>query len=147
MNVKLSFASCFHENCLLDAAKLISYRKQKREESDTEQSDENSRIKRRPFENRMDYDYDPNDALNSEWYRRYISELKCRKSKKHFQNFRRRFRMFVSLVARARAECWFSTREKCNVCGQAGIPLDKLVLGSLRYLKVSFCPEKQLLYF
>ena len=85
----------------------------------------------------MDYDYDPNDALNSEWYRRFISELKCLKSKKHFQKFRRRFRMphhvFVSLVAQARAECWFPTREKRNARGQVGIPLDKLFLGSRRY--------------
>jgi hypothetical protein len=150
MNVKLSFPSCFDENGLLDAAKLISYRKQKREESETEQSDEKSERKCRPFKKRMDYDYDPNDALNSEWYRRYISELKSRKSRKHFQKFRRRFRMphhiFVSLVARARAECWFPTREKCNARGQAGIPLDILVLGSLRYLG-SFCTEIQLLYF
>jgi hypothetical protein len=39
-----------------------------------------------------------------------------------------------SLVARARAEGWFPTREKCNARGQPGVPLEILVLGSLRYL-------------
>ena len=138
MDVQLTFAGCFDQNCHFDAAKFIAYRKQNRDENDSEVGGVKSEIKLRPFKRRKDYEYDPSDALNSEWYRRYLSVRKCRKSKRHFVKFRRRFRMphhiFGSLVARARAESWFPTREKCNARGQAGVPLEILVLGSLRYL-------------
>jgi hypothetical protein len=138
MDVPLSFAGCFNKNCQFDAEKFLAYRKHNRDESDREEGGARSEIKLRPFKKRKDYQYDPSDALNSEWYRRYVSVRKCRKSKRHFEKFRRRFRMphniFESLVARARAECWFPTREKCNSRGQAGVPLEILVLGSLRYL-------------
>jgi hypothetical protein len=88
--------------------------------------------------NRSNYEYDPKDALTSEWYRRYVAVHGSRKSQKHFKNFRNRFRLphhsFIALVARARLEEWFPGREKCNARGQPGIPLEILILGSLRYL-------------
>jgi hypothetical protein len=115
MDVQLSFAGCFDHNCHSDAAKFLAYRKQNRDENDREEGGVSSEIKLRPFKRRKDYEYDPSDALNSEWYRRYVSVRKSRKTKRYFEKFRRRFRMphhiFESLLARARAEGWFPTRE------------------------------------
>jgi hypothetical protein len=74
MDVQLTFAGCFDQNCHFDAAKFIAYRKQNRDENDSEEGGVKSQIKLRPFKRRKDYEYDPSDALNSEWYRRYVSK-------------------------------------------------------------------------
>jgi hypothetical protein len=54
------------------------------------------------------------------------------------EKFRRRFRMpmknFTEIMALIREEKWFPTFEKKNALGDVGVPLDLLVLGSLRYL-------------
>jgi hypothetical protein len=136
-----SFASCFDTNGRLDLEKYQFHLMGQEDESDDEDgedSDDNKPPKKRPFRSRTYEGYDPGDALSSEWHRRYVSIRKTRKGKKHLKKFRRRFRMpyhcFQALVAEARAENWFSTREKRNALGQSGVPLDILVLGALRYL-------------
>ena len=72
------------------------------------------------------------------WYRRYVSEVGWFHNKRHFQQFRRRFRMpyveFKGLVKLAREQNWFPSYEKINGCRQPGIPLELFILGALRYL-------------
>lgn len=136
-----SFASCFDSDGQLDLEKFELYligQEDQSDDDDGEDSDDDERPKKRPFRSRNYEGYDPADALSSEWYRRYVSVRKSPKDKKHLNKFRRRFRMpyhcFQALVAEARADNWFPTREKKTALGQSGVPLDILVLGALRYL-------------
>lgn len=135
MSEKLSIASCIEKDGSIDISKFFKYRKQ-RDASDDE--DEIQELKRRKYVKRNYEGYDPEAALNSEWYNRYVKEARHPKNKKHFKNFRRRFRMpynsYKALVFEARNDKWFPEYEKCNALGQKGVPLDILILGSLRYL-------------
>ena len=137
----VGFGPCFNDDGNFDFdSYLLSRSKRRREEEDDEDdvNDEDDKPKKRPFRSRNYAGYDPNDALNSEWYRRYVSEAQSPRNKKHLSKFRRRFRMpyinFVNLVKEARDGNWFPSYEKCNALGQKGIPLEILILGSLRYL-------------
>lgn len=85
--------------------------------------------------------YDPSNARHSNWYKCYVGEkhvLCLNPSKKRGRKFRRRFRMtmtsFLGFIKIIREENWFPECEKRNALGQIGIPLELLVLGSLRYL-------------
>jgi Plant transposon protein len=137
----VAFSKCFDINGDLNLDEYYSYRRKRRLEEDDEEDDEENdeeKGKKRQFKHRNYVGYNPNDALTSEWYRRYVSEVNQPKNKKHLDRFRRRFRMpyssFVELVKEARDEDWFPTYEKCNALGQKGVPLEIFVLGSLRYL-------------
>jgi hypothetical protein len=59
-------------------------------------------------------------------------------TKRRGKKFRRRFRMpmknFREIMALIREEKWFPTYEMKDALGKEGVPLDLLVLGSLRYL-------------
>ena len=74
--------------------------------------------------------------MTSEWYGRYVADVKNAKDKRHFDKCRRRFRMpyhcFVLIFNEARADEWFPSREKCNALGQKGVPLE-IILGAFRY--------------
>jgi hypothetical protein len=135
MSGKLCLASCIDPDGSIDVSKFFKYRKQ-RDASDDE--DEIQEHKRRKYVKRNYEGYDPEAALNSEWYNRYLKESRHPKNKKHFKKFRRRFRMpfnsYKALVFEARSNNWFPEFEKCNALGQRGVPLDILILGSLRYL-------------
>lgn len=85
--------------------------------------------------------YDPKVSRESNWYNAYVgprSELCMNPLKKRGKKFRRRFRMpmksFKELMIEIRQDNWFPTYEKKNALGDIGVPLDLLVLGSLRYL-------------
>lgn len=109
------------------------------EEEEAEKEEELAAVKeKRPFSTRNFTGYDPAHCIESEWYRRYVSGVGWFKHKKHFQQFRRRFRMpyreFQGLVVLAREQQWFPHYERPNAAKQPGIPLDLFILGSLRYL-------------
>ena len=131
-------SSCLDEDGNVDSLRYINYRRRLREESEDEDDVVEQVKKKRDFAHR-DYDgYDPNDALSSEWYKRYVLEFRKHKNRRHSEKFRRRFRMpytsFSELVDTARTDNWFPSYEKCNALGQKGVPLEILILGALRYL-------------
>lgn len=85
--------------------------------------------------------YDALNARQSNWYKCYVGDrhvLCLNPAKKRGRKFRRRFRMpmtsFLGLMKTIREEIWFPESEKVNALGQVGLPLELLVLGSLRYL-------------
>ena len=80
------FGACFDDDGNFDFHSYLLYRsKRMREEEDDEAdvNDEDDRPKKRQFKSRNYAGYDPNDALNSEWYRRYVSEAQNPQNKKH----------------------------------------------------------------
>lgn len=83
--------------------------------------------------------YDPDKARTSGWYRDYVlNQAKWINKPKYAIKFRRRFRMpmivFQNFMLKIRSENWFPHAEAVNAIGQIGIPLEILVLGSLRYI-------------
>ena len=83
--------------------------------------------------------YDPEKARTSGWYRDYVmNQSKFINKSKYAIKFRRRFRMpmivFQNFMRKIRSENWFPHAEAVNAIGQIGIPLEILVLGSLRYI-------------
>jgi hypothetical protein len=83
--------------------------------------------------------YDPSKSRSSSWYRDYVLyPNKWIRKKAEAKKFRRRFRMpmvsFQSFIKKIRRENWFPHVEAFNALGQMGVPLEILVLGSLRYL-------------
>ena len=107
-----------------------------------EEMDEKQKLnvikEKRPYVARNYTGYDPFKALASVWYRRYVSEASWLHNERHFQQFRRRFRMpyiqFKGLVKLAREQNWFPAYEKLNRCNQPRTPLELFILGALRYL-------------
>ena len=95
---------------------------------------------RAPIEHE-DHRYDPQDWMDSTWYKLYV--LKRPAGKKKEKKFRARFRLpyasFLTLVAEMREDNWFPNVGRCNALGQAGIPLELLVLGALRVLGRGWC--------
>ena len=89
---------------------------------------------------KRDYNgYYPDISGNSSWYYNYVSNSdNYLKKAKIRVSFRRRFRMphpaFVNFMSLIRYEDMFPTYENCNALGQIRVPLELLVLGSLRYL-------------
>jgi hypothetical protein len=82
--------------------------------------------------------YDPEIARNSPWYRAYVLSDQYGRGRRKIKKFRSRFRMPLhcvrNLITRVRDENWFPRYENVNALGQIGVPLDLLILGSLRYL-------------
>ena len=78
------------------------------------------------------------NPYNSGWYKMYVRSTNCGENLVAMRKFRRRFRMpwkqFRWLVETARAEGWFPHHEHEDATGRQGVPLDLLILGSLRYL-------------
>ena len=140
----VGLVKCFDDDGNFDLEKYYLSRQKRRREEEEEDADDDDgdngpdKLKKRPYQSRRYWGYCPEDALTSEWYRRYVSGVHDPKNKKHISRFRRRFRMpyidFVKLVKEARDDNWFPTYEKCNALGQKGIPLEILILGALRYL-------------
>lgn len=139
------FSSIFDEEGILVFDKWVAYkRKRDRNDDDEDEEEEEELAKAVVFEEKRPYvarnytGYDPMHCIESEWYRRYVDGSGWFKHKRHFQQFRRRFRMpykeFKGLVTLARENQWFPTYERVNACKQPGIPLDLFILGSLRYL-------------
>lgn len=135
------FSSVFDEEGTILFDNWVDYkRKRDRNDDDDDEEDENLEAikEKRPYVARNYQGYDPFQALESEWYRRYVSQVGWFKNKRHFDQFRRRFRMpyneFKGLVKLARDQNWFPTYERMNACRQPGIPLDLFILGALRYL-------------
>ena len=136
-----SFASIFDDHGNVDFQKYIEYRRKRNrdEEDDEDDEEEIEAVKiRKAYRARNYIGYDPNDALSSDWYKRYVTEAHSIQNKKHQLKFRRRFRLphhkFVELVEIARTQEWFPTYERRNALGQPGIPLELFILGALRYL-------------
>ena len=138
------FSTIFDAEGIVVFDKWVEY-KRKRDRNDDDDDEEEEKEEKavvlkekRPYAPRNYHGYDPNRAVESEWYRRYVSEVGWFKNKTHFKQFRRRFRTpfieFKGLVVLAREQEWFPTYEKFNACGQPGIPLELFILGSLRYL-------------
>ena len=72
-----AFGACFDDDGNFNFESYLLYRsKRMREEEDDEAdvNDEDDKPKKRQFKSRDYAGYDPNDALNSEWYRRYVSD-------------------------------------------------------------------------
>ena len=115
-----SILGCFDVNGVLNDEKVASYVKRRSDSSDDDDDSDNDDVpvqdsepkKKRPYMNRNFDGYDPSDATSSEWYRRYVTESKSVQDKKHFEKFRRRFRMphhcFLLIVQEARENSWFS---------------------------------------
>jgi hypothetical protein len=86
-------------------------------------------------------EYNPSKSRESIWYKEYVlntsGKLFAPNSRKALK-FRRRFRLpyasFNELMVDIRAENWFPNNEVCDCTGKLGVPIDLLVLGSLRYL-------------
>ncbi len=83
--------------------------------------------------------YDPEKARSSSWYRDYVlNQDKWINKKAKAKKFRRRFRMpmiaFQRFMMKLRTENYFPAAESVNALGHLGVPLEILVLGSLRYL-------------
>ena len=141
-----SLLECFDENFDVNLDTYFELRRKRRLEEEEEDEDEDDRAseeqKKRHRKRRNYGGYDPQEALSSEWYRRYVSNVRVEKNKKHYNRFRRRFRIpyanFLQLVKDARDENWFPEYEKPNALGQPGIPLEVFILGSLRYLGWTF---------
>ncbi len=83
-----------------------------------------------------DHKYDPEKWRKSAWYDLYVR--RAPKNKKELDHFRCMFRIprasFTALIARMRRDNWFPTVGKPNALGQDGVPLELLVLASLRAL-------------
>ena len=131
----------FDDEGMIDFDKWMEYRRKRdRNEEDDEEEEEMEAlvVEKKPYTPRNYKGYDPSHCVESEWFRRYVSEVGYSKNKLHLAQFRRRFRMpydeFRKLVAMAREEQWFPAYERVNACNQPGIPLDLFILGSLRYL-------------
>ena len=99
--------------------KWVDYRR-KRDRNDDDYDVEEGIVEKakhikekRPYAARNYEGYDPDQALESEWYRRYVSGVGWFKHKRHFSQFRRRFRMpyreFQGLVKLARDKNGFPT--------------------------------------
>ena len=127
-------------NSLFDAEGIIVFDqwaayKRKRDRNDDDENEEKEEEEKpkvikekRPYIARSYTGYDPFKAIESEWYRRYVSEVGWFHNKRHFQQFRRRFRMpyveLKGLVKLAREQNWFPSYEKMNGCKQPRIPLE-----------------------
>ena len=87
------------------------------------------------------YEYSPSKSRQSTWYKEYVLNVSgksfttdSRKAIKFRRRFRLPFSSFNDLMADIRAEKWFPNNEVCDCRGVLGVPIDLLVLGSLRYL-------------
>ena len=92
-----SLLECFDENFDVNLDTYFELRRKRRleeEEEDEEEDDRASEEQKKRHRKRRNYGgYDPQEALSSEWYRRYVSNVRVEKNKKHYNRFRRRFRL------------------------------------------------------
>ena len=138
------FRSSFDAEGVIVFDQWAAYKRKRDRNDDDDDEGEEEIVKEEEMKAKKGYSarnyngYDPEQAIESEWYRRYVSGVGWFQQKKHFQQFRRRFRMpyteFKGLVTLAREQQWFPHYERVNACKQPGIPLDLFILGSLRYL-------------
>ena len=108
------FRSIFDEEGIIVFDKWVAYKRKRDRNDDDDDEEEEEREKEEELKVKRGYyprnydGYDPEQAIESEWYRRYVSEAGWLKHKKHFQQFRRRFRMphaeFKGLVKLARLD-------------------------------------------
>lgn len=138
MNDLMFIGDTFDASGALDLVKYEEYKIQRDQFLDERDQGEEVISKKRKFAHRINFGYDPQNALDSLWFKLYVKEPEVQHSPKFYKLFRRRFRMpyqsYRDLVAESREENWFPQYEKYNAIGQIGIPLDILILGSLRYL-------------
>ena len=138
MDQRMSIGNCFDESGKLDLAKFEEYKLHRDKLIEEEEVAVKVTARKRKFAHRNSSGYDPQNALDSLWYKLYVEETDKERSKKFFQLFRRRFRLlyqsYLDLVAEFRDNDWLPKYEKRNALGQLGIPLGILILGSLRYL-------------
>jgi Plant transposon protein len=145
MEKAMSLISCLDEDGNIDPLKYRELRKfgdacdDEDQVADSDDDHGNNRTgKKRKFLKGSYEGYDPQAALGSEWYLRYMKNPRHRQNRKHFKTFRRRFRMpfeaYLDLLKEARENDWFPNCEKCNALGQKCVPLEILILGALRYL-------------
>lgn len=134
----MTLKDCFGEDGELEFEKFLDLRKRREQIQLNDEVAEAVPPKKMPFRTRNNNGYNPNDCLESEWYRRYVKFPDHPLNKKHINLFRRRFRMpydsFKDLVQEAREDNWFPNYEKPNALGHIGICLEILILGALRYL-------------
>ena len=85
--------------------------------------------------------YRPLSPLESCWYRLYVSRDPMTVTKSFLAKFRRRFHLpnqeFLNLVEDARTGNWFppwSKEEAIDAFGRPSLPLELMILGSLRFL-------------
>lgn len=96
-----------------------------------------SRMRRKKYY----YHYCPSTSRESTWYKDYVLNASGHSfavDSRRGSKFRRRFRLpfgsFNDLMVQIREEKWFPNNDKCDCRGVLGVPLELLVLGSLRYL-------------
>jgi hypothetical protein len=97
-----------------------------------------------PFKKRrMKYNrvYEPSKSRSSTWFKDYVLNIDgklnneaSRKAKKFRRRFRLPYASFLKLIAEIRTDNWFPLAENNNAVGQVGVPLELLVLGTLRYM-------------
>ena len=138
MEKRSNLLDCYDDEGLFDTSKYMDYRKQRDAFLEEIEDVGVDTSKKRKFSTRITDGYDVNNALGSEWYRRYVRDPDLFLTSKQNKLFRRRFRMpyqsYRDLVREARENNWFPKYERCNAVGQKGVPLDLLILGALRYL-------------
>ena len=70
---------CFDDNGNFDLENYYLSRQKRRREEEAEEADGDDggngrdKLKKRPYKSRRYWGYYPEDALTSEWYRRYVS--------------------------------------------------------------------------
>ena len=135
---RTSLKDCYDATGNFDPVKYVQYMNHRDEKLDEDEGIPEDNPQKRPYVERSSRGYDPQDSLESLWYKRYVKEPENHQNRKHFKLFRRRFRMkhhsFCDLVEQARDSDWFPQYGGYNAIGQQGICLDILILGALRYL-------------
>ena len=96
-----------------------------------------SKMRRKKY----DYEYSPSKSRESTWYKEYVLNTGGKSfttDSRRGNKFRRRFRLpylnFNELMVEIRRDNWFPKNDVCDCRGVMGVPLELLVLGSLRYL-------------
>jgi hypothetical protein len=140
-----SLFSCLDEELNIDLERFLRYSHARFAENKrrrTEDEENYQRKNKRGRNPRAHYErlYDPDDCEHSSWWN-YVSSDKCKGKKSRLaKQFRRHFRMwwesYRALMEEIKRDNWFVeyVYEKPNALSQPGVPLDLLVLGSLRYL-------------
>jgi Plant transposon protein len=135
---RTSLKDCYDSSGNFIPAKYMLYVNQRDEKLDEDELIPEETSKKRPYVERCSQGYNPQDHIDSMWYKRYVKEPENQQSQKHMKLFRRRFRMdyqsYCDLVHEARDGNWFPKYEQYNAIGHKGICLDILILGALRYL-------------